>query len=198
MTTDYIQALGNLLATYQSDLTYIRDFHRYKSGQLISTDYIKKSPGSFKSFIDEFGVARNVDKTQIHILLSLTTEWLNQNQADNVDNFANLLKEKGITHGKVMTSLASKILFLNNPWVILPLDTLAKRSVGLRTNKYSQYLPLTESFVSENKIAIDNSLNSVDKHLKIIEGQFNNELHDIKLIRQNRFVDKLLWTKGRI
>ena len=198
MTTDYIQALGNLLSTYQSDLTYIRDFHRHKNGQLISADYIKKSPGSFKSFINEFRVARNVDKTQTHILLSLTTEWLNQNQADNVDNFAYRLNEKAITHGKVMTSLASKILFLNNPWTILPLDNLAKRSVGLRTNKYSQYLPLTENFVSKNKIAIDNSLNSVDKHLKIIEGQFEHELDNIKLIRQNRFVDKLLWTKGRI
>lgn len=197
MITKNIQALGNLLATYHSDLTYIRNFHRHKNAKLSATDYLKKSAGTFKSFIDEFRVARNVDKTKTHILLGLTTEWINQNHSDDVDDFAEQLRDNGITHGKVMTSLASKILFLNNPWTILPLDNLAKQAVGLKNNSYANYLPLTETFITDNKSEIRKLLFSVDKHLTIIEKEFEQEIENIKVIRQNRFVDKLLWTSGR-
>ena len=75
-------------------------------------EFLKKSKGTFKSFIDEFRVARNVDKTKTHILLELTTEWIRQKYSDNVDDFAEKLKDNGITHGKIMTSLASKIFIL--------------------------------------------------------------------------------------
>jgi hypothetical protein len=197
MTTGHIQALGNLLATYNSDLTYIRDFHRHKNAKLSATDYLKKSTGTFKSFIDEFRVARNVDKTKTHILLGLTTEWIKQKHSDNVDDFAEQLKDNGITHGKVMTSLASKILFLNNPWTILPLDNLAKLAVGLKNNSYANYLPLTHNFIIDNKNEIHKLLSSVDNHLAIIEKQFEQEIENIKVVRQNRFADKLLWTSGR-
>jgi hypothetical protein len=197
MTTEYIQALGNLLATYHSDLTYIRDFHRHKNGKISTAEYFKKSPGTFKSFINEFRVARNVDKNKTDILLGLTTEWIKQKHSDNVDDFAEQLKGNGITHGKVMTSLASKILFLNNPWTILPLDNLAKKAVALKTNNYKNYLPLTDIFITNNKNEIDKLLASVDQHLTIIESDFQQEIENIKEVRHNRFVDKLLWTKGR-
>ena len=96
-----------------------------------------------------------------------------------------------------MTSLASKILFLNNPWIILPLDNLAKQAVGLKNNSYKNYLPLTAIFITDNKNEIDKLLSSVDQHLTIIEKQFEQEIENIKVVRHNRFVDKLLWTSGR-
>jgi len=197
MTTENIQALGNLLSTYNSDLTYIRDFQRYKNGKLNEVEYLKKSKGTFKSFIDEFRVARNVDKTKTKILLSLTTEWIKLKNSDNVDDFAEQLKVNGITHGKVMTSLASKILFLNNPWIILPLDNLAKQAVGLKNNSYANYLPLSNKFIADNKNEIHKLLSSVDNHLTIIEKEFEQEIENIRVVRQNRFIDKLLWTRGR-
>jgi hypothetical protein len=129
--------------------------------------------------------------------LGLTTEWIKQKHSDNVDDFAQQLKASGITHGKIMTSLASKILFLNNPWRILPLDNLAKQAVGLKTNIYANYLPLTDNYITENKNEINKLLTSVDKHLKIIEKQYEQEVENIILVRQNRFIDKLLWTNGR-
>lgn len=197
MTTDNIQALGNLLGTYRSDLTYIRDFHRHKKGLLSSTEYLKKTTGTFKSFLNGFRVARNVDKNKTDVLLRLTIEWISQKCADNVDDFADALKQNGITHGKLMTSLASKILFLNNPWVILPLDKLAKQAVGLHNNNYSQYFPLTIDFKMKNQKEIQTCLASVDRHLSIIEIEFKNEIENLTTIRLNRFVDKILWTIGR-
>ena len=198
MTTNQIQAIGNLLQYYHSDLIYIRDFHRYKHGKLDTVYYLSESTGTFKSFINEFRVARNVEKAKTNSLLQLTLQWVKTKNSNNVDDFATHLKEKGITHGKVMTSLASKILFLNDPWTILPLDNLAKQSVGLKTNIYSQYLPRVEEFKQKNKREIDSCLNSVSQHLKIIENDFNGEIENIEMIRYNRFVDKLLWTMGRI
>ena len=197
MTKEQIQATGNLLATYYSDSTYIRDFNRYKQGYIRKADYLHKSQGTFKSFIDEFRVARNADKNKTSDLLTLTLKWVNASNANNVDDFANLLKQKGITHGKVMTSLASKILFLNNPWTILPLDNLAKKAVGLKSNIYSDYLPLVDDFKQHHKKEINNCLALVDEHLSIIEKDFKNEINNMKTVRSNRFTDKLLWTLGR-
>ena len=197
MTIEQIQALGNLLQYYYSDLIYIRDFHRYKNGRISTSEYLEKSTGTFKSFINEFRVARNVDKTKTAILLQLTIDWVTQKDSKDVDGFAAFLKAKGITHGKVMTSLASKILFLNDPWTILPSDNYTKRAVGLRNNTYSQYIPMTNEFKKINKLEIDECLTSVDEHLNIIETEFKNEITKIKTIRYNRFIDKLLWIRGR-
>lgn len=197
MTVNQIQALGNLLQFYYSDLVYIRDFQRYKNGKLETDYYLGLSSGTFKSFINEYRVARNVEKSKTDFLLQLTMQWVNTKGQKNVDVFAKLLKEKGITHGKVMTSLASKILFLNDPWTILPLDNLAKQAVGLKTNIYSEYLPKVDEFKQKNKREIDSCLNSVSQHLKIIEVDFKDEVENIEMIRYNRFVDKLLWTIGR-
>ena len=55
MTNEHIQALGNLLEYYYSDLNYIRNFHRYKAGKINPSDYLIKAKGSFKTFIkDDF------------------------------------------------------------------------------------------------------------------------------------------------
>ncbi|HOZ14025.1 MAG TPA: hypothetical protein PK784_04505 [Tenuifilaceae bacterium] len=197
MTNVQIQALGNLLQYYRSDLTYIREFKRYKLGKTETGYYLSLSYGTFKSFINEYRVARNVEKSKTDFLLQLTMQWVNTKGQKNVDVFAKLLKEKGITHGKVMTSLASKILFLNDPWTILPLDNLAKQAVGLKTNIYSHYIPKVDEFKQKNKREIDSCLNSVSHHLKIIEVDFKDEVENIEMIRYNRFVDKLLWTIGR-
>jgi hypothetical protein len=194
---DYIEALGNLLTNYHSDLTYIRDFHRYKNGAISTNDYLKKSVGTFRSFINEFKVARNVDKEETNTLLKITIAWTSSMNPNDVDEFAERLNKKGITHGKVMTSLASKILFLNNPWIILPLDRQAKQTLRVQRNLYYDYQPLTKEFSKKNKIEINRYLNSVDQHLTTIEAPFKNELKNIITIRRNRYVDKVLWTAGR-
>jgi hypothetical protein len=193
----YIQALGNLLTYYHSDLTYIREFQRYKNGQIDTNEYLKKSVGTFKAFINEYRVARNIDKTKTDVLLQMTIKWVLSNNSTNVDGFAESLNLKGITHGKVMTSLASKILFLNNPWNIFPIDNQAKQSLGLRSNLYVDYYPLLKEFMEKNETEIYRYLNSIDHHLRTIESNFTSEIENIKTIRLNRFVDKILWTSGR-
>ena len=78
----------------------------------------------------------------------------------------------------------------------MPLDNLAKQAVGLKNNSYINYLPLTENFITKYKNEIHKLLSSVDKHLTTIEKPFEQEIENIKVIRHNRFVDKLLWTRG--
>jgi hypothetical protein len=191
----YIQALGDLLMYYYTDLRYILTFHRYKNGKFDPNKYLEKSDGTFLSFLIEFKVVRNIGKFEKDNLLQMTAEWINSNKSDNVDGFAELLNNKGISYGQV-TSLASKILFLNNPWHILPLDNRTKRSFGLKNNIYADYLPLVQDFASKNKIDINRYLNSIDQYLSKIEDAFNNEIENPKEIRFNRFVDKILWTHG--
>ncbi len=193
----FIEALGNILTTYRSDLIYIRDFHRYKNGTIPTKEYLQKSKGTFKSFVDEFRVSRNFAREETHTLLKISIAWTSSKNQDDVDGFADKLKNKGITHGKVMTSLASKILFLNDPWRILPFDNQAKRTLRLQGNHYSDYFPLKKEFTQKYKKEIKYYLSSINQHLSIIEGPFKNEIKNIKAIRLNRYVDKVLWTAGR-
>ncbi len=108
------------------------------------------------------------------------------------------MNEQGITHGKIMTSLASKILFLNDPWTIFPFDSLAKKSLNQRTNKYADYLPRIEKYKIENEDFTKATFKNLNLYLKTIEKEFKGELKDMDTIRKNRFTDKLLWTGVKI
>jgi hypothetical protein len=193
----YIKAIGNLLTYYKSDLEYIRNFQLFKEGLIESEKYLTKAPGTFKAFLNEFRIARNIDKTKTSQLLELTNNWIAGQYSDNVDAFAEFLKMDNITHGKTMTSLASKVLFLNNPWKITPLDSRAKQTLGLRNNLYSEYLPLVHEFIKQNQSEIEYYLDSMNQHLTVIETIFKNEVRDLDQIRLNRFVDKILWSNRR-
>ena len=193
-----IKALGNLLQYYHSDLRYIINFQRYKQNALSKSKYLLKSPGSFQSFLNEFRIARNVHKGKVEDLLSLTKDWVVSSKADDVDDFAAILRKNGLTHdGKTMTSLASKVLFLNNPWVILPSDTLNKRAVGVRTNKYSDFFNAICEIMKKKTLPFKESFGPVQNYLNTIESDYKGELKDIDVIRQNRYVDKILWMLGQ-
>ena len=50
---DEIKALGNLLQYYHSDLTYILNFQRFKQKAISESEYLRKTDGSFQSFLNE-------------------------------------------------------------------------------------------------------------------------------------------------
>lgn len=130
----YIEALGNLLATYRSDLFYIKRFNDFKNGRVSKSDYLTKEDGSFRRFINDFRVARNISKDHVDKFLDILQNWIIGNHSDDFDQLAINVKGLGYTHGKVMTSSCSKVLFLNNPYEIIPIDQLAKRAIGYRGN----------------------------------------------------------------
>jgi hypothetical protein len=195
MTNKQIQALGNFLNYYQTDLNYIKQFQDFKSNKIKPEKYIEKVPGSFYSFLIEFRVIRNLPKLTVGVLLIETLNWINSANADDVDLFANRLAEKGITKG-VMTSMASKILFLNNPWKILPMDSLARKTLNQKQNIYSIYNNNIKIFIKENESTVDSILNYTESLTTIIHKEFLG-LNDLDTICKNRIIDKILWTLGK-
>lgn len=186
-----------MLQYYHSDLTYIMNFQRYKQNVISRDDYLPKSPGSFQSFLNEFRIARNVHKQKVPELLKRTKAWVHTKQADDVDRFANALREENITHNKTMVSLASKILCLNNPWVIIPCDTLTRKILGVETNAYSNFYSAFHDKLGKEMLRIDDSLKPLQVYIYAIENGFKEEIDDIITIRRNRFLDKLLWVHGQ-
>jgi len=175
----YIEALGNLLATYRSDLFYIKRFN------------------DFKRFINDFRVARNISKDYVDKFLDELQNWINGNQSNDVDQLATKVRGLGYTHGKVMTSLCSKVLFLNNPYEIIPIDQLAKRAIGYRGNRYSEFKSKLDLFRDNHTKEINSYLDSVKNHIDQIEMDFKGDILNIEVIRQNRYLDKIMWTSGR-
>jgi len=172
MTRENIQAAGNFLSTYYSDLNYIQNFHNYKSDQLSTADYTSKETGTFYSFVIEFKIVRNFSKGSVDKLLKETIKWVNGKQADNVDLFADRLCQAGLTRGHTMTSLASKILFLNNPWIILPMDSLVRQALNQKDKLYSNYAVNLLTFKKENRDIIENCMRHVAPLTAIIEKDF--------------------------
>ena len=195
MTNKQIQALGNFLNYYQTDLNYIKQFQDFKSNKITLEQYIEKGPGSFYSFLIEFRVIRNLPRNTVDKLLFETLIWVNSKNADDVDLFAKRLAENGVTKG-VMTSMASKILFLNNPWEILPMDSLARKTLNQKQNIYSIYNNNIKIFIKENESIVDSSLNYTESLTTIIHKEFLG-LNDLDTICKNRIIDKILWTLGK-
>ena len=192
-----IEALGNLLNYYNSDLKYISCFHMFKNGEIDKDEYICNNKSCFRRFLNEFKVARNVKKDRVEEFMLYSREWVLGKYPEDVDLFAKEIKKKGITQdGKVMTSLASKILFLNNPETIIPIDTLNKRGIGQKSNSYSEFKNKIDEFISEYEKEILEYLTSVDSMLTKIEVNSESKI-EFKKYRIIRFVDKLLWTIGR-
>lgn len=196
MNRNIIIAVGYLLQTYQSDLNYILNFQRFKVDNDDFEKYLTKDPGTFKSFIDEFQVARTFRKDETSNLLSLTLKWIKRKDCNDVDGFARHLRDHKITDGNIPISLASKILFLNNPWVIIPFDSRTKKALGLRYNSYSHYQELALQYKKKNQAIIDNTLTFLKTYFGELEDDYKSKLFKIEIIRENRFVDKLLWTIG--
>ena len=130
------------------------------------------------------------------MLLAETAEWIKTNDADNVDLFATKLAKMGLTRGQVMASMASKILFLNNPWSIVPMDSLARKTLKQKDNKYVAYKLNLEEFKNENESILMNSINYTNELTRIIHDEFT-DLADLDVICKNRIVDKLLWTTAK-
>ena len=179
---------------YYEDLKYIKMFQDFKENKISLKDYVTKNEGTFYSFLIEFKVTRNFAKGKTDKLLLATIEFINSDNADNVDRLAERLAETDLTRGKTATSLASKILFLNNPWNIIPMDTLTRKALNQNENKYSIYKVNLDKYRRTNKTIIEECLHYANPLATIIENEFSDKLRDLNIIRENRIVDKLLWT----
>lgn len=200
-STRYIKALGSMLYTYESDLEYIARFQKIKSNEIKAEDLDGKKSGSFKAFINEYRVARNIsssaeNENNIKKLLEITQKWIKSENANDVDGLAEAICKAGITpKNRTPVSLASKILMLNNPWEILPMDSLTKASLKYSGTTYSGFKIELDKF-KDNEITRDlltHQLAEIGRYLSQIENKFKHYLKDIETIRFNRYVDKVLW-----
>lgn len=197
MTKEQYHAVGNFIYTYYTDLNYIRNFQNFKRGNISSSDYLKKDEGTFYTFLVEFRIIRNIKKGSVDKLLRETLKWVKSKRADDVDGFAEHLMRKGLTRGNIMRSLASKVLFLNNPWTIIPMDALARIALNLTENNYSLYNLRLNEYRNQDRANINQFLKLTKPFITLIEKEYRDDINDLPIIRKNRIADKLLWATGR-
>lgn len=193
-----IEAIGNLLLHYRFDLECVKAFQDCKS-------YRDERLASFRDqtvplFLKEYRVVRAIKKGKQKDFLDAVIDHVNSDgtQADDVDALAMRLEEQNITQeGKTMVSLASKILFLNRPWKILPYDRLVRDAVGYSGTIYADYL---NGVMKRRKSILklyDTLPKSVMTYLQVIEDKTRMDKRHVDKIRKMRFVDKMLWTIGK-
>ncbi|MFS4469813.1 hypothetical protein [Chryseobacterium sp. T20] len=196
MNIEHFEAIGHFLAYYRSDLFYINEFKKYQTGYISDKDYISRNQGSFYTFLVEFRVVRNFAAGQVQSLLEETTRFIELNSLPNVDEFALKLSQTDLTRKKIVTSMASKILFLNNPCSIIPMDSRGRRTLGQKVNIYNIYNQNVYEYITKNENNIREILDYVKPITNIIHQEFPL-LKNIDLIAKNRIIDKLLWTSGK-
>lgn len=194
MTNQQYRTLGFFFAFYESNLHHIRNFQRFKNGKLPFSDYSTKGDHTFPKFLSDFKVARNVIKGGNPELLTLTSKWIKNKNEHDVDSFAILINNNNLTHGKVMTSLSSKILFLNDPYKILPIDTQVRKSVSQKSNLYSEYVKEARKKMLTKEFK--DILNYIEQFSIQVEKNYKKELPKISQIRGNRLLDIFLWSNN--
>lgn len=194
MTNQQYKAIGFFFAYYGRNLEHIANSQMFKKGITPFKDYSTNKQNGFRGFLAEFRVARNVEKDKTKNLLRLTKSWITNNDPHDVDGFAIRIMKANISHEKIMTSLASKILFLNNPHIILPLDSQVKKSVGQKTNLYSEYLLKVEKVKESEEFS--ECLVFVDAFASQVEKRFKKQIPRLVQVRENRLLDILLWSKN--
>jgi hypothetical protein len=196
MTSEQIQAIGIFLQYYETDLLYIKEFQKVKNQEKYFKHYLSKENSSFYSFLIEFRIIRNISSGASNQLLDEILKWIKDDNYNDVDAFAEHLSNTEITRNQKLVSLASKVLFLNNPWEILPMDRLTRKTLNQNDNNYSIYKKGLEVFKKENEKQIKECLKFVEPITFEIHKDFFG-IKELNLICENRIVDKLLWTKGR-
>ena len=191
-----IESLGQLLSYYKSDLEYIAKFKLFKTRVIADNEYLNGDHG-FQKFINEFRVARCIKKLEVPKLMAFARVSKLIDDPEAVDNFAEKIEKEGFTHqGKTMTSLASKIFFLNQPLNIIPMDSLNQIPFELKENNYGQFKDKIEDFINNNRPTLCGYLSTIEDHLTRIESSLDIKL-DFRKYRMNRFTDKYLWVKGK-
>jgi len=192
-----IESLGHLLANYKSDLEYIALFDSFRKNEITADIYLTERNSGFQGFINEFRVARNIKKEKVKDLVCFIKKSMTCGNSWTVDKFAEEIKKEKFTHeGKVMVVLVSKIFFLAQPETIIPMDSLNKKALGLKGNKYEDFESKINNFIEKNRNILPKYLSPVCKYLEEIEKSINIKI-DFEKYRMNRFTDKYLWAKGR-
>lgn len=194
--SNVIKAVGNFLIFYESDLKYIQRFQDFMSTEK-DTNYFSNSDYSFTAFIKEFKIIRNISKAEQEKVLKMVRKWCLNANCDEVDKLAEKIKKADLSHGNLPLSFSSKILFLNNPGIIFPLDGRAKVTLKSRNVNYETYSEKVEEFKIKNKSVIEYCLVQINEMAETIENNFKG-IKTIKKIRKNRMIDKLLWSSGGV
>jgi len=197
MTNIEVKIVGEFLRNYESDLEYLVCFRRYMRGEIPSKDYSIRGNGSFYNFLTEFRIIRNIVQGGTHQLLDLTKAWCEGPEADEVDAFAQHLSKADISRGAILSSLASKVLFLNNPQQLLPMDALARKALNVRLNSYSAYSTELKTYSQKRQESLTEIMIFLNPIVSSIERSLMSELPEIEKIRLNRLIDKMLWVQGQ-
>ena len=188
-----IEAVGNFLLNYNNVL----DDYTKLNKILNDKDNVRFQKFIIK-FISDWKVIRQIPKDEVirFNLCNLLFEFIN-NKDRNIEN-VNLLcgKIKNITKNQLI-SLSSKVLFIYSPDFYFPYDSNVKNALEIKTKNYTIYYNNVKKFSCDYEELINSILDDIKSYTKEIETNFDINPDTIKLIRQNRLIDKLLWTKGK-
>lgn len=185
-----VETLGNFLMNYSSDLSYIKAFHNWKTNGFKDSSYFDQEDFSLKNFLIEYKLLRFLKKEKQNELFIKISEYFIKQKEIDVVKFAKCLSERN------EISMASKILFLHSPEKIIIYDKYAKIGIDFKGNSYELFVSKVTSNSHKYNETIIKLFGQIPKSICVIEKEILNI--DCSKIRQNRLIDKLFWTMGKV
>lgn len=186
-STEKVRIMGVFLAKYEQNLEFILKFQNDKIAGISDA-----GKNSFYKFLTEFNVIWNMVKGTSDELYKDVFE----SNLEDVDKLADLIKSKIYSKNQRLLSLASKVLFLSDPWNIIPLDKNNKKALGIKTGSYSEFKLALEKFKKDNKNDIDELVIKTQEIAKPVTEKYSKQIKDLDKIHENRIIDKMLWVLG--
>jgi hypothetical protein len=202
----HAHANNYLLRWYKNELTYIRYFQQWKSGDISDFEFEDR----FRGALDYFGIyCRRIGYERLPRVMMLTKNWVQPSSPhDDADAFQELLSKELMNRRPNQKdpdkeiSLASKILFLNHPQEITPWDTNVTEAAhlfgGRYPDNYREYHAFFKEFRNLHRDEISHQLEAM-RDLSLIESQSKIEFQEpeFRELRINRYTDRLLFEIGR-
>ncbi|HMG67328.1 MAG TPA: hypothetical protein VK588_06565 [Chitinophagaceae bacterium] len=185
----------HLLNSYYNDLKFIEIFQECKYKKISEKEYFDSTEFSFKRFLKDWGIIKNISREQQIHLQKLIFKWVRKDKENNVDLLVQNLIEQGVTNNRLL-SLCSKFLFLNKPDKVFPYDSHVRKAIGYNGKIYSDYYMKINTARQDLLSQFGSEIIFVEKKLKRIESFFSFKSLNVIEIRKNRIIDKLLWIKG--
>ena len=189
-----IEAYGQLLAWYGGDLAFFNEFQRFAENKITPQEYSSDYPRSFQDFLNSFKVTRTLKKGATEELLKISKCWFDEGHFLNVNGLVEKIEKAGIVHGRPV-SMASKIMFLMKPELILPYDSRAKKTLDMKPHEidYTEYLTRAQKFENIHLDMMTIWLEAASEKLEVVEKDFPGLKIPFPKVRKMRFLDKLLW-----
>ena len=193
MVSVHPEVLETTKHKYGSDIVFVNQFADCMAGRLDPGEYCESS---FKAYLRQNKLARIVRSGKLSELFVATVQWIRGEDVHDVDGFARRLWNQGVTNGTPVM-LVSRLLYLNRPGEILPLDMFGRMALRCSSPDYAVFAQKAKDFQERYLVELSTALTQIEREMIQTEQEAEVRLDHLETIRLKYLLHQWLYWLGR-